>query len=43
MSTRKVMIYSRFERLWLCTQTLLIVSLLFPGLAIHGLHPWISF
>ena len=38
MSTRKVMIYSRFERLWHWTQMALIVMLLFTGFGIHGFH-----
>ncbi len=43
MSTRKVMIYSRFERFWHWTQMALIVTLLFTGFRIHGLHHMISF
>jgi thiosulfate reductase cytochrome b subunit len=43
MSTRKVMIYSRFERFWHWTQMALIVTLLFTGFGIHGLHHMISF
>jgi len=38
MSTRKVMIYSRFERFWHWTQMALIVTLLFTGFGIHGFH-----
>jgi thiosulfate reductase cytochrome b subunit len=43
MSTRKVMIYTRFERFWHWTQMALIMSLLFSGFGIHGLHHMISF
>ncbi len=42
MSTRKVMIYSRFERFWHWTQMALIVTLLFTGFGIHGFHHLIS-
>ncbi|MDA8106677.1 MAG: cytochrome b/b6 domain-containing protein [Nitrospiraceae bacterium] len=42
MSTRKVMIYSRFERFWHWTQMALIVTLLFTGFGIHGFHRLIS-
>ncbi len=42
MSTRKVMIYSRFERFWHWTQMALIVTLLFTGFGIHGFHHLVS-
>ncbi len=42
MSSRKVMIYTRFERFWHWTQMALILTLLFTGFGIHGFHHLIS-
>lgn len=43
MSTRLVMVFSRFERFWHWSQAALIFTLLFTGFAIHGLHRLIDF
>lgn len=43
MSTRTLMIYSRFERFWHWAQMTLIFLLMFSGFAIHGLHKLIDF
>lgn len=43
MTTRIIMIYSRFERFWHWAQMTLIFVLLFTGFAIHGLHRVIDF
>ena len=43
MSVRQVLIYSRFERFWHWSQMALIVTMLFTGFAIHGLHGLIGF
>jgi Ni,Fe-hydrogenase I cytochrome b subunit len=43
MTTRIIMIYSRFERFWHWAQMALIFVLLFTGFAIHGLHRVIDF
>jgi thiosulfate reductase cytochrome b subunit len=43
MSTRPVMIYTRFERFWHWSQMALIVTMLISGFAIHGLVQWIDF
>lgn len=43
MSTRTVMVYRRFERLWHWTQMSCILVLLFTGFAIRGLHRLIDF
>lgn len=43
MSTRILMIYSRFERFWHWAQMALIFLLLFSGFAIHGLHGTVDF
>lgn len=43
MSTRTLMIYSRFERFWHWTQAALIFLLLFTGFAVHGLHETMGF
>ena len=43
MSTRLVMIYSRFERFWHWTQMALIMLLLFSGFGLHGTHDLLSF
>jgi thiosulfate reductase cytochrome b subunit len=43
MSTRPVMIYTRFERFWHWSQMALIVTMLVSGFAIHGLLQWIDF
>ncbi|MBV1865728.1 MAG: cytochrome b/b6 domain-containing protein [Rhodobacteraceae bacterium] len=43
MSTRKVKVYPRFERLWHWTQALLIFVLTFTGLGLNGVHSIIPF
>jgi len=43
MITRRVMIYSRFERLWHWSQMALIATMLVTGFAIHGLYQWVDF
>lgn len=43
MSTRRVMIFSRFERFWHWSQMALIVTLLFSGFGLHGLHSLLDF
>lgn len=43
MSTRRVLIYSRFERFWHWSQMALIMLLMFTGFAIHGLHDVLKF
>lgn len=43
MSTRIIMVYSRFERFWHWTQMALIFALLFTGLAVRGVHGMIGF
>ena len=43
MTTRSIMIYSRFERFWHWAQMTLVFLLLFTGFAIHGLHHAVDF
>jgi thiosulfate reductase cytochrome b subunit len=43
MTTRQVMIYSRFERFWHWSQMALIMLLMFSGFGLHGLHGLLSF
>lgn len=43
MKTRTVMIFSRFERFWHWTQVALILTLMFSGLAVHGVHDLLPF
>lgn len=43
MTIRRVRIYSLFERFWHWTQMLLIMTLLFSGFGLHGLHHLIDF
>jgi len=43
MSKRQVKIYPRFERIWHWTQVLLILTLLFTGMGLNGLHHIIPF
>ena len=43
MTTRNIMIYSRFERFWHWSQVSLILLLMFSGFAIHGLHHAVDF
>jgi thiosulfate reductase cytochrome b subunit len=43
MSTRRVMIFSRFERFWHWTQMALILVLLFSGFGVHGFHRLLAF
>jgi thiosulfate reductase cytochrome b subunit len=43
MTVRSVMVYKRFERVWHWCQMLLIMTLLFSGLAVRGLHRVIDF
>ena len=40
---RDVMIYSRYERFWHWSQALLVFTLFFTGLGIHGTHHLIPF
>jgi thiosulfate reductase cytochrome b subunit len=42
-TTRDVMIYSRYERFWHWSQALLIFTLFFTGLGIHGTHDALPF
>ena len=43
MSTREVMIFSRFERFWHWSQMALILLLMFSGFGLHGLHDLLAF
>jgi len=43
MSERLVKIYPGFERFWHWSQMLLIMTLLFTGLGLHGLHGLVPF
>lgn len=43
MSKRHVLLFSRFERFWHWAQMALIMSLLFTGFAVHGIHRLIEF
>lgn len=43
MSTRRVMIFSRFERFWHWTQMALILVLAFTGFGLHGFHDLLPF
>ncbi len=43
MTTRRVMVFSRFERFWHWGQVGLISTLLFSGFAVRGLHRVIDF
>lgn len=43
MSTRRVMIFTRFERFWHWTQMALIVLLLVTGFGLHGFHDLLDF
>jgi thiosulfate reductase cytochrome b subunit len=43
MSTRTLMVYKRFERLWHWSQVALIATLLFSGFAVRGIHHLIDF
>lgn len=43
MSTRHVMIFTRFERFWHWSQMALIVTLLFSGFGLHGFHAVMDF
>lgn len=43
MSTRQVLIFSRFERFWHWTQVLLILTLMVTGFGVHGFHALIDF
>jgi thiosulfate reductase cytochrome b subunit len=43
MSTRRVMIYTRFERFWHWSQMALIATLLFSGFGLHGFHAVMDF
>ena len=43
MTTRRVMIFTRFERFWHWTQMALIFVLLFTGLGLHGFHQLVDF
>jgi len=43
MSMHRIMIYTRFERIWHWLQAGSILTLLFTGMRIHGIHKLISF
>lgn len=43
MTKRDVMIYTRYERFWHWSQALLIFTLFFTGLRVHGSHELMSF
>jgi thiosulfate reductase cytochrome b subunit len=43
MSTRQVLIFTRFERFWHWTQMVLIVALLVTGFGVHGFHRLFDF
>jgi thiosulfate reductase cytochrome b subunit len=43
MTQRRVMLFTRFERFWHWTQVVLIMTLLFTGFGIHGLHNLLDF
>ena len=43
MATRRVLIYTRFERFWHWTQMTLIVILMITGFGVHGFHDFFSF
>ena len=43
MTIRTVMVYKRFERIWHWCQMALIMTLLFSGFAVRGLHQLIDF
>ncbi|MDQ6957459.1 MAG: cytochrome b/b6 domain-containing protein, partial [Mariprofundaceae bacterium] len=43
MSMHRIMVYTRFERLWHWLQALAILTLLFTGLRIHDTHHLIGF
>ena len=43
MTTRRVMVFSRFERFWHWAQVGLIFTLLFSGFAVRGLHHMVDF
>lgn len=43
MANLKVKVYPRFERVWHWTQMLLIMTLLFTGMGLNGIHGLISF
>ena len=43
MSTRRVMLFTRFERFWHWSQMGLIMILLFTGFGIHGFHDLLEF
>jgi thiosulfate reductase cytochrome b subunit len=43
MATRRVLIFTRFERFWHWTQMVLIVTLLFSGFGLHGFHDLLDF
>ena len=40
---RKIMIYRRYERFWHWSQAFLIITLLFTGFGLHGLHSLVPF
>ena len=41
--TRKIYLYSRYERFWHWLQMALILILLVTGLEVHGLYNWLGF
>jgi thiosulfate reductase cytochrome b subunit len=43
MGTRRVLIFTRFERFWHWAQMAMILTMLASGFAIHGIFTWIPF
>lgn len=43
MSTRRVMIFTRFERFWHWSQMALILTLMISGFGLHGFHGLLDF
>lgn len=43
MATRTLMVFKRFERVWHWSQVMLIVTLLFSGFAVRGIHHLMNF
>lgn len=43
MTTRRLYLYTRFERFWHWAQGLLIIALMITGFEIHGAFSWLGF
>jgi cytochrome b subunit of formate dehydrogenase len=43
MARHNIEVYKRFERLWHWSQMALILTLLFTGFAVHGVHSLLEF